>query len=56
MRLGLPELAVIAVLALLIFGPKRLPSLGKSLGESIGAFRQAGKELSNLHRDDEDEE
>ncbi len=38
-KLGLPELAVIAVIALLIFGPKKLGELGKGLGEGIKQFQ-----------------
>jgi len=40
-QLGLPEMLVIMVIALLIFGPKKLPSLGKSLGEGITSFKKA---------------
>jgi len=39
--LGFPELIVIFVVALLIFGPSKLPSLGKSLGEAIRGFKKA---------------
>lgn len=41
----MPELIVIGVICLLIFGPKRLPGLAKGLGESIKEFKNAGKEL-----------
>ena len=40
-QLGLPEIMIIMVIALLIFGPKKLPSLGKSLGEGITSFKKA---------------
>jgi len=40
-KLGLPELAVIAVIALLIFGPKKLGELGKGLGEGIRNFKSS---------------
>ncbi|MCI0418322.1 MAG: twin-arginine translocase TatA/TatE family subunit [Acidobacteria bacterium] len=40
-QLGLPEMLIIMVIALLIFGPKKLPSLGKSLGEGIISFKKA---------------
>jgi len=44
-NLGFPELVVIFTLALLIFGPRKLPELGKSLGKSIGEFKRATNEL-----------
>ncbi|MEW5974942.1 MAG: twin-arginine translocase TatA/TatE family subunit [Acidobacteriota bacterium] len=40
-QIGLPEMMIIMVIALLIFGPKKLPSLGKSLGEGIVSFKKA---------------
>ena len=43
-KIGLPELAVIVFIALLIFGPKKLGELGKGLGEGIRNFKQAVKE------------
>ena len=43
-ELGLPELLFIMGIALLIFGPRRLGDLGKSLGEGIRNFRSAMKE------------
>lgn len=39
--LGFPEIAVIVVLALLLFGPKRLPDLARSLGKGLAEFRGA---------------
>lgn len=38
--LGLPELLVILIIALVVFGPSKLPSLGKSLGEAIRGFKK----------------
>jgi sec-independent protein translocase protein TatA len=43
-KLGLPELLVIFVIALLIFGPKKIGELGKGLGEGIRGFKSAVKE------------
>ncbi len=40
-KLGLPELIIIAVVALLIFGPSKLADLGKGLGEGIRNFKSA---------------
>ena len=39
--LGVPELVIIFVVVLLIFGPKKLPQLGKSLGEAISGFKKS---------------
>ncbi len=39
--LGFPELIVIAVVALLLFGPRRLPEAGKALGQAIRGFKGA---------------
>jgi TatA/E family protein of Tat protein translocase len=43
--LGFPELMIIMVIALIIFGPRKLPELGRSLGKSIGEFKRASNEL-----------
>lgn len=44
-NLGFPELVVIFVIALLVFGPRKLPELGKSLGKSLAEFKKATNEL-----------
>lgn len=43
--IGLPEMAVILVIALLIFGPKKLPEIGKSLGKTLKGLQQASNEF-----------
>jgi TatA/E family protein of Tat protein translocase len=43
--LGVPELIFILVLALLIFGPKRLPEIGRTLGRGMAEFRKASNDL-----------
>ena len=43
--LGLPEILFVLVLALLIFGPKRLPQMGRTLGKALGEFRRATNDL-----------
>jgi TatA/E family protein of Tat protein translocase len=45
--IGMPELIVILVIALIIFGPRKLPELGKSLGRSLGEFKKASTDLQN---------
>ncbi len=43
--IGMPELIIILVIALIIFGPRKLPELGRSLGRSLAEFRRASNEL-----------
>nr|XP_043628492.1 sec-independent protein translocase protein TATA, chloroplastic-like [Erigeron canadensis] len=43
--LGVPELAVIAGVAALVFGPKKLPEVGRSIGKTVKSFQQAAKEF-----------
>jgi sec-independent protein translocase protein TatA len=43
--IGLPEMAVIFVVALLVFGPKKLPEIGRSLGKAIRGFQEASNEF-----------
>jgi TatA/E family protein of Tat protein translocase len=50
--MGMPEMVVIAVIALIIFGPRKLPELGKSLGKSIAEFKRASNELKNTLEDE----
>jgi sec-independent protein translocase protein TatA len=45
--IGMPELIIIFVIALIIFGPRKLPELGRSLGRSINEFKRASNELKN---------
>jgi len=45
--MGLPELGVIAVVALLIFGPRKLPEIGRSLGKTVKSFQRAAREFED---------
>ena len=45
--IGMPELIVILVIALIIFGPRKLPELGRSLGKSIAEFKRASNDLKH---------
>ena len=58
---GLPEVTVILILALLIFGPKKLPELGKQLGKTLKSLKKASNEFQNeidqvMNDDDEKED
>lgn len=46
--LGMPEFIVIFVVALIVFGPSKLPDLGKSLGEAIRGFKKAINESDKV--------
>lgn len=48
--IGLPEMAVIAAIALLVFGPKRLPELGKTLGRTLKGFQSASQGFEEQFR------
>lgn len=43
--IGMPELIIIFVIALIVFGPRKLPQLGKSLGRSLAEFKRASNDL-----------
>ena len=45
--IGMPELMIIFVIALIIFGPRKLPELGRSMGRSLSEFKRASNELRN---------
>ncbi len=49
-NIGLPEVLVVLVIALIVFGPKRLPELGRSVGKGIREFR------ASISGDDDDDE
>src|SRR6266852_291771 len=53
--LHMPELIIILVVALLIFGPKKLPEMGSSIGKSIKEFRKGMNELSQPKEEKDDE-
>ena len=52
-RIGAPELILILAIALVIFGPSKLPQIGKALGRGIGEFRAHAKKITEDTNDDE---
>ncbi len=52
-NIGLPEIAIVLIIALIVFGPKRLPELGRSLGKGIREFKGS---ISGEHDDDDDDD
>lgn len=50
--IGMPELIIIFVIALIIFGPRKLPELGRSLGKSLAEFKRASNELRSTLEDE----
>ncbi len=53
--LGLPELGIIALVAILIFGPKKLPQLGSSLGKTLRGFKEELKNPSDENNSETEE-
>ena len=45
--IGLPEMALIMIVALLVFGPKKLPEIGRSVAKTLRSFQDASKEFEN---------
>ena len=43
--IGMPELILILIIALIVFGPKKLPEIGRSLGKGLGEFKRASEDL-----------
>jgi sec-independent protein translocase protein TatA len=50
--IGMPELILIFIVALLVFGPKKLPELGKSLGRGLAEFKRASEDLKKTIEDE----
>ena len=50
--IGVPELIIIFVVALIVFGPRKLPELGKSLGKGLAEFRKASNELRSTFEEE----
>jgi sec-independent protein translocase protein TatA len=48
---GLPELGIILLIALIIFGPAQLPKIGRSMGKALREFREGSTELTKAIRE-----
>ena len=46
-RIGLPEIILILLVFIILFGAKKLPEIGNALGKAIREFKKAGKEIEN---------
>ena len=53
-NIGMPELVMILVLALLLFGPQKLPEIGKQVGKALGEFKRTSNELKRTIEDEMD--
>lgn len=50
--LGWPEILIILVIALIVFGPRKLPELGKSIGQGLAQFRRASEDFKRTWEDE----
>jgi len=55
MNLGAPELILIGLVALLLFGAKRLPEIGRAFGKAIGEFKKGLKEAEKITEDEHED-
>jgi len=55
-NIGPLEIIVVLIIALIVFGPKRLPELGRSLGKGLNEFRDGLSNIGQEHDDEDDEE
>ncbi len=53
-NIGVPGLIIIVVIALIVFGPNKLPELGRAAGRTLKEFKSATKDLTNFDDDEED--
>jgi len=50
--LGVPEIILIFVIALILFGPRQMPQIGKSIGKALGEFRRASNDFKRTIEDE----
>lgn len=54
-NIGIPGLILILIIALIIFGPKKLPEMGRAVGDTLKEFKKSTRELTSDSDDDKDE-
>lgn len=54
-NIGIPGLVLIIILALIVFGPKKLPELGRAVGQTLSEFKKSAKEIRSDVMDEIDE-
>ncbi|QGH34733.1 twin-arginine translocase TatA/TatE family subunit [Gracilibacillus salitolerans] len=52
--IGIPGLILILVIALVVFGPKKLPEIGKATGETLREFKKSARELTDEEKEQKD--
>lgn len=55
-NIGIPGLILILVIALIIFGPKKLPEMGRAVGDTLKEFKKSARELTEDKSEDKSEE
>lgn len=54
--LGLPEVGIIAIIALVVFGPKKIPEMGSALGKTLRGFKQEMNKPTSDEKDDQEQD
>lgn len=54
--LGLPEVGIIAIIALVVFGPKKIPEMGSALGKTLRGFKQEMNKPTSEEKDDQEQD
>ncbi|WNF36914.1 twin-arginine translocase TatA/TatE family subunit [Bacillaceae bacterium IKA-2] len=55
-NIGIPGLILILVIALIIFGPKKLPEMGRAIGDTLKEFKKSAREIAEDKSDDNSED
>lgn len=55
-NIGIPGLIIILVIALIVFGPKKLPEMGRAVGDTLKEFKKSTRELTRDEASDEEKD